>query len=130
MKRLVGVAIIGFWLAGCVAGPQSTAGKDDSRQREQDMAAARQACGQRYGTRWTARARCVNEAEDRVLKAGSPHPDLYARRQALRIQLAERQERNELTEDEARREFMQADAQIQREAAARQAGARVATRQP
>lgn len=128
MKKLFGVLVVGFGLAGCVMGPQSTVGKDDVQQREQELAAARQACGQRYGSRWSARARCVNEAENRTLKAGFPYPDLYARRQALRVELAEKQERNELTEEEARRQFMQADAQIQREAKRRQAAGQVATR--
>lgn len=128
MKRLVGVALVGFWLTGCVAGAQSTAGKDDVQKREQELAAARQSCAQRYGSRWSARARCVNEAEDRTVRAGFPYPDLYARRQALRLRLAEKQERNELTEEEARQQFTEADAQIQREATRRRATARVATR--
>ena len=111
--------VIGVWLTGCVAVPQSTVGRDDAQQREQELATARQMCGQRYGSQWAARARCVNDAENRTIKAVFPYPDLYARRQALRIQLAEKQERNELTEEEARQQFTAADAQIQREAARR-----------
>ena len=128
MKRLIGAAATGLWLAGCVAGPQGTAGKADIQQRQQELAAARQACAQRYGHRWTARARCVNEAEDRTLKAEIQYPDLYARNQALRVEIAAKQERHELTEEEAQRRFTEAYAELQSEGARRQTAGRVAAR--
>ena len=45
----------------------------------------------------SARASCLNDADDRLLNAGFPYPDLIYRRQAERLSIAGRLQHREIT---------------------------------
>jgi len=78
------------------------------------------ACHSQPSRTSVARAQCHNQAEAQA-RPFSPYPDLLDERLAVRLALAERMDRNQLSESEAQRALARTMARLHREQARRTA---------
>lgn len=95
MRQIV-LWILALAACGC-------AGPDRSGEANRQTQAAALACDAQYPRvrldLSNGRATCLNEAENILLAAGYPYPDLIYRRQAERLFLARRLQRGEITRE-------------------------------
>jgi hypothetical protein len=68
-----------------------------------------------------ARARCINDAEDRTIRHSYPYADLFQLTQAYRVALASRVQAKQLSQEDAELQFASINSQITAEAARRDA---------
>lgn len=113
MYRVAVVLCLGMALAGC-----QSVGGGQLPDTKANAEAAAVACRGLAGT-MTARARCMNNAENTYLRPGYPYPDLLNLRHSSRVAIASRYDRKEITEEQADAEFDQMAANIQSEASRR-----------
>lgn len=126
MRGVVGLIALALGLSGCVGAPRGPSAFEVARQK---LIAEKRACAERFETKLVLRARCLTEAEDRTITAHVPYLDLFRLHQATRLALAEKQEKKQITEAEARLQLARMDAQIVSEAHRRESGERIARAQ-
>jgi hypothetical protein len=115
MKRLLISLLLATGLAGCVT----------AAERERQFAETKQFC-ESHKVRVEA-ARCLNDAEDKIF-GRTNHPDLVNLKHALRLELAAKVDKGQITKEEADTQFALAVSQMvstanQRDAQSQQAAA-------
>lgn len=108
--RFFAIGLLSFTTVGCGI-VQADLARRAAEEREAKGAGAIEACQAGYSNR-IERAKCLNDAENRIFAGAIPHPDLMHLRQAYRVAIATKVQEKKLTDDQGTLEFARITAEI------------------